>query len=180
MARKRMLPPEMFTSATVSSWPVQTRWTWAGMSCYLDDYGYGEDSPALVKAAVWPRDSNYTERKVKTDIDRIVAAGSLCRFVCCSKPQLHATSWSTWQKPSHPTPTRMCPCPTHSPDASRIHQEEFAKSSGAAPHSVVKASSEERSSGDESDDQPPSGSSDHAADKCPAPRFCIWHREQAS
>jgi hypothetical protein len=166
MARKRMLSPEMFTSATVCALPVPTRWTWAGMLCYLDDYGKGEDSPELVKAAVWPRDSGYTAKKVAVDIGRLVDVGALCRYECCGKPQIHAPSWSGWQKVSHPTDTKLCPCPLCEGLVSGIHRERFGSDSGAAPRSVVKENLDQRSSRDgEPSDPTPEGSDGLAAAK---------------
>ena len=153
MARKRMVSPEMFTSATVAGWPAATRWTWVGLLCYLDDFGLGEDSPSLIKAAVWPRDSSYTERKVRADIDKIVESGSACRFECCGKPILHIPTWTDWQKVAHPTATRFCPCPVHSRPAHELHMRD----SRTAPRNVVQENLEEGSSraGGPSDPPPP-------------------------
>ncbi len=125
MARKRMLSPEMYTSGTVATWPIPTRWTWGGLLCYLDDYGYGEDSPALVKAAIWPRDDTYTARKVAADLERITASGTLCRFVCCGRELMHAPGWDDWQNVPHAAKFRLCPCPLHD----RPAHEEHTKSS---------------------------------------------------
>ena len=153
MARKRMLSPEMFTSENVSSWPVATRWTWAGMLCYLDDTGRGKDNSALVKAVVWPLDEKYTSRKVEADLDLFVEAQSLCRYSCCRVAQLHAPTWPEWQRISHPTPTKLCPCPRHESDAHELHRKEsgrarecLPRSSGNIPPSVVEVSLDKSSS----------------------------------
>jgi hypothetical protein len=146
MARKRMLSPDMFTSETISSQPIPTRWTWAGLLTYLDDYGRGKDNAALVKAAVWPLDDAYTSKKVAADLDRLEQVGSLCRYTCCGSRQLHAPNWETFQKVSHKTDSKVCPCPEHD----RNLHEEHRRDSGDAPdlpgktlHSLVKSSSVE-------------------------------------
>jgi hypothetical protein len=123
MARKRMLSPEMFTSPTVSRLPVTARWTWAGLLCYLDDYGYGEDSAALIKAAVWPRDHLHNIKRVAADLDKITEEGSACRFTCCHLAQLHVPKWDSWQKVAHPGKFRFCPCPTHGGEDRELHTD---------------------------------------------------------
>lgn len=164
MARKRMVSPEMFTSETVASLPVPTRYTWVGLLCYLDDHGIGRNNAQLIKAAVWPLDDSYTARKVGSDVTRLVGTGMLCAYTCCGK-FFHAPNWGLWQKISHPTETKLCPCPEHFPDASRIHRRDsgatpelFESGSGAAPRNVVEVSSSQRSSSDDAADQTPSGS----------------------
>lgn len=178
MARKRMVDPAMFTSESVAALPVQTRWTWVGLLCYLDDTGRGKDNAALIKASVWPLDDNYTARKVTTDVDRLVSGGQLCRYTCCGGSFLHAPRWMEWQKISHPTATKLCPCAGHEPDAHRIHRSEsgippegFASGSGAALRNVVKGSSDQRSlSGP---DQADAGPCPHGVD---SPHLCALCR----
>lgn len=178
MARKRMVDPAMFTSETVASLPIPTRYTWVGLLCYLDDTGRGKDNAALVKASVWPLDDAYTARKVAADLAKLAEAGMICRFECCGARQLHAPAWSSWQKISHPTATKLCPCAAHEPKALRLHRSElgippegFARGSGAAPRNVVEVSSVEGSS---------SGSDQAAAGPCPhdapSPRSCALCR----
>ena len=122
MARKRMLSPTMFTSVTIGSLPVSTRWTWTGMLTYLDDFGRGKDHPSLIKAAVWPLDDNYTSRKVAADLDRLAEVGSICRYLCCQAKQLHAPKWETFQKVAHPTDSTCCPCPECDANLSAVHR----------------------------------------------------------
>jgi hypothetical protein len=153
MARKRMLSPEMFSSESVTSLPFEARWTWAGLLCYLDDTGRGRDSARAVRGSVYSTEPEVTVEAVAGHLDLIVQAGSLCRYVCCDGGQFHAPSWGAWQKPSHPTPTRLCPCPVHEPQAAELHSRELsgglAKSregSGSTLRNVVEVSSDECSS----------------------------------
>lgn len=156
MARKRMLSPEMFTSRSVNTWPVTARWTWAGLLCYLDDYGYGEDSAALVKASVWPLDDGYSVTDVAEDLRRFADTLSLCRFTCCDKPQMHSVKWKDWQAVAHPGKPRFCVCPTHSRNAHELHVK--ASRERHETLSLNEVSSSERSSSDDAADPTPSGS----------------------
>lgn len=128
MPRKRMLSPEFFSSGPVNRLPVTAMLTFAGLWCYLDDFGRGEDEAALIKAAVWPRRRAHTEKKVAWDIDAIVAEDLACRYEgdvinshgtvtspprACGQPLIHIPSWSEHQKISHPTPSKLMPCPIH-------------------------------------------------------------------
>lgn len=178
MARKRMVDPAMFTSETVAALPVPTRWTWLGLLCYFDDTGRGKDNPALIKASVWPLDDGYTARKVAADVERLIAGGQLCRYTCCGSSLLHAPRWNEWQRISHPTPTKLCPCAGHEPDVHRIHRSEtgtlpegFRSGSGAALHNVVEVSSDQRSSS--GPDQAGAGPCPHGVD---SPRLCALCR----
>jgi hypothetical protein len=128
MARKRMLSPEFFSSAPVNRLPIPAAMTFAGLWCYLDDFGRGEDDAALVKAVVWPRRRSQTEAKVARDLDLIVAESLLCRYVTPvihsqelvkipsrdhAERLIHSPSWPEHQKISHPTPSKFMPCPIH-------------------------------------------------------------------
>lgn len=148
-----MIDPAFFTSETIATLPVATRLTWIGIWTYADDHGHAKDNASLVKAAVWPLDDAYTAKKVGLDLDRLVDNGSLCRFECCGQKQLHIPTWLLWQKVSHPTETKLCPCPGHEPDAAQIHARDsrlppaaLTNPSGAILPSVVKDREEEVSS----------------------------------
>ena len=177
MARKRMVDPAMFTSESVASLPIATRYTWVGLLCYLDDTGRGKDNAALVKASVWPLDDSYTARKVAADLSRLVDEGMLCRYECCGSRQFHAPAWESWQKISHPTATKLCPCAGHEPKAERLHRSErgippegFASASGAAPRNVVEVNSGKGSSSGSG--QPDGGPCPHDAPSSASCAFC--------
>lgn len=169
MARKRMLSPEMFSSVSVCSWPIPTRWTWAGMLTYLDDYGYGEDSASMICSAVYPR-GDYTAKKLDGDLDRIEAAGTICRFVCCDKPQLHSVKWTEWQTVAHPGKFRFCPCPVHAATAHEEHLRDSRDPREDFNPNVVEVNSDQRSSSGE-----PTVPT-HPFAKCPDPRQHYKHR----
>lgn len=152
MARKRMLSPEMFSSESVTALPFEARWTWAGLLCYLDDTGRGRDSPRSVRGSVYSIEPEVTVEQVAGHLELIVANGSLCRYSCCGD-QFHAPAWGVWQKPSHPTPTRLCPCPVHEAAVHAVHVRELSgglasprEASGATLRNVVEVNSDECSS----------------------------------
>lgn len=143
MARKRMMSPEFFSSAPVNRLPIPAAMTFAGLWCYFDDYGRGEDDPALVRAAVWPRRKAQTEAKVAADLAAIAAEGLICRYESGGVPLIHSPSWDEHQKISHKTPSRLPPCEEHEPDeyATYLRQrgdgrDRFRNVSGIAPESL--------------------------------------------
>lgn len=140
MARKRMISPEFFTSGPVNRLSIPAMVTFAGLWCYLDDYGRGEDDPALVKATVWPRRRSQTDKHVARDLDSIAREGLLCRFVIADVRLIHIPSWNEHQKISHKTPSKLPPCPDHEPGEYAAYLRErgdgrdrFRKNSGVAP-----------------------------------------------
>lgn len=147
MARKRMLDPAFFTSGPVNKLPVTAMVTFAGLWCYFDDYGRGEDDPALVKAAVWPRRRSQTEAKVAADLDAIEAGHLICRYEVGGVSLMHSTSWDEHQKISHPTASKLPPCPRHESGLydfflreSGDGRDRFRNGSGNAPESFAKQS----------------------------------------
>jgi hypothetical protein len=123
MARKRMVSPELLTSLTVQSLPIRARYGFVALWMYVDDAGRGIDDARLLRAHTWPLDDIST-KAVGTDLDKMAAAGLVCRYTCGTKPLLHLPSWHEWQKPQHPTPSRSCPCPRHEPDITRLFHED--------------------------------------------------------
>ena len=113
MARKRMLSPDFFTSSTMNALPVEVTFTFAGIWCWADDYGRGENDEALVKAAVWPRRRKFTERVVRAHMDALIEAGVLCAYSVNGIDLVHVVSWNEHQKISHPTKSKIAPCRQH-------------------------------------------------------------------
>jgi len=117
MARKRMLSPNFFTSATMNDVSMQTMLTFAGIWCWADDDGRGEDDETLVKAAVWPRRRAVTEKKVRADMDLLAAKEVLCRYTVCDVRVIHVVAWTEHQSISHATVSKLPPCELHEPEA---------------------------------------------------------------
>lgn len=147
MARKRMLSPEFFLSRTLNDLPVQTMVTFAGIWCWADDFGRGEDDETLVKAAVWPRRRSMTEAKVRADMDALVGKSVLCQYAIEGHELIHVVNWREHQKISHPTKSKLPPCPEHEPEgwASFLMDDDpalakFRNNSGAAPENIRRVS----------------------------------------
>lgn len=119
-----MVKPDMRKSLTVSSWPIHVRWTFVGLIGYVDDEGRGLDELRLLKAELYPLDDDMTPKKIGTHLAALVDRGPLCRYSVDGVNYLHITTWTEHQKVSHPTPSRIPPCPTH---------DKLASDSGAAP-----------------------------------------------
>ncbi|MET4222813.1 hypothetical protein [Oerskovia enterophila] len=117
MARIRTIKPSMFSSLTVSAWPVPVRWTFAGLFTYLDDKGRGLDETRLIKAELYPLDDAMTAKKVEQHLAAIAGSGPLCRYELAGQRYIHVTSWREHQRINRPTPSRIPPCPIHEPDA---------------------------------------------------------------
>lgn len=113
MARIRTIKPSMFSSLTVCAWPIEVRWTFAGLFTYLDDKGRGLDEPRLVKAELWPLDDKVTARRVDEYLAAISESGPLCRYSVDGRRYMHITSWAEHQRVNRPTPSRIPQCPKH-------------------------------------------------------------------
>jgi hypothetical protein len=130
-----MLSPEFFSSGPVSRLPVTAMLTFAGLWCYFDDYGRGEDDADLVKAAVWPRRKTHTPKKVAADLDAIAAEELICRYEAARVRLMHSTTWDEHQKISHPTASKLPPCPKHEPELyDRFMGRSGAARNGSGPH----------------------------------------------
>lgn len=110
-----MVSPDLLTSLPVASLPVNTRYAFVALWMYLDDAGRGKDNTHLIRAHTWPLDEAYTPRKVKADLDRMEAAGLICRYEVDSSTYLHSPSWKEHQKINRPTESKLPPCPKHDP-----------------------------------------------------------------
>jgi hypothetical protein len=116
MARIRSIKPEMRTSITVSMWPREVRYFFILLWGYLDDYGRGVDDELLISSDCFPRDRDVSPEVVDGWLETIAEAGPLCRYEVDGRRYLHAPNWREHQKPSHPTRSKIPPCPDDEPD----------------------------------------------------------------
>jgi hypothetical protein len=135
MARIRSVKPELRTSLVVAEWPREVRYFWVLLWGYLDDHGRGVDDARLIKADCLPLDDDVTRHMVDEWIASIAKDGPLCRYDVAGKRYLHAPSWSEHQRPSHPSPSKIPPCPLH--EGSGDFPESLAKPSGDTPETLV-------------------------------------------
>lgn len=116
MARIRSIKPEVRRSRTVTEWSRDVRLAWIFLWCYLDDEGRGEDDLGLLKAELFPRDRDVTERKLDDWLWVIASKETdppLCRYTVDGMDFLHATHWLEHQKINRPQPSKIWPCPVH-------------------------------------------------------------------
>ncbi|MGY0062779.1 hypothetical protein ACWY4P_40640 [Streptomyces sp. LZ34] len=116
MARIRSIKPELRTSITVSMWPREVRYFFVLIWGYLDDYGRGVDDEMLIASDCFPRDRDITPERVDDWLELIADSGPLCRYEVDGRNYLHAPNWREHQKPSHPTRSKVPPCPEDEPD----------------------------------------------------------------
>ncbi|MEU0783468.1 hypothetical protein ABZ341_18080 [Streptomyces sp. NPDC006173] len=116
MARIRSIKPELRTSITVSLWPREVRYFFILIWGYLDDYGRGVDDELLIASDCFPRDRDVTPEIVDGWLEAISESGPLCRYEVDGRRFLHAPNWREHQKPSHPTRSKIPPCPDDEPD----------------------------------------------------------------
>ncbi|MGX1254116.1 hypothetical protein RKD48_006627 [Streptomyces ambofaciens] len=116
MARIRSIKPEMRTSITVSMWPREVRYFFILLWGYFDDYGRGVDDELLIASDCFPRDRDVTPERVDDWLELIAESGPLCRYEVDGRRYLHAPNWREHQKPSHPTRSKVPPCPDDEPD----------------------------------------------------------------
>jgi hypothetical protein len=116
MARIRSIKPELRTSITVSLWPREVRYFFILLWGYLDDYGRGVDDELLIASDCFPRDRDVTPEVVDGWLETISEAGPLCRYEVDGRRFLHAPNWREHQKPSHPTRSKIPPCPEDEPE----------------------------------------------------------------
>ncbi|MGH3382364.1 MAG: hypothetical protein ACRDP6_47310 [Actinoallomurus sp.] len=86
---------------------------------YLDDHGRGVDDLRLLKADLFPLDRDVTERKLDAWLELMAGTKddddlpALCRFESGGRRYLHAPKWTSHQRISHPTDSRIPACPVH-------------------------------------------------------------------
>lgn len=123
MARIRSIKPEMRTSITVSLWPREVRYFFILLWGYLDDFGRGVDDELLIASDCFPRDRDITPERVDDWLELIAESGPICRYEVDGRTYLHAPNWREHQKPSHPTRSKVPPCPDDEPDAYKAWRE---------------------------------------------------------
>lgn len=124
MARIRSIKPELRTSITVSTWPMDVRYFFVLLWGYLDDYGRGVDDELLISSDCFPRDRTVTPDVVDGWLELMADAGPLCRYEVDGRRYLHCPNWSEHQKPQHPAKPRIPPCPDDEPEPFKAWREE--------------------------------------------------------
>lgn len=116
MPRKRMLYPGFFGSDQMAQLSLAAVFTYEGIWCFADDRGRKVFNAAEVWAEVWlKRASEVQPADVEHYLGELVRGGQLCRYRVGGGDFLHVVAWDEHQKISHPTPSKLPPCPDHQP-----------------------------------------------------------------
>jgi len=111
VARIRSIKPDAFGSDTLSQVPRGVRWTFAGLWTYCDDEGRGRDNHRLIQAALYPLDSDVSLDVIADDLKQLESVGAICRYSADGRDYLHIPAWDEHQRVSHPTASKLPPCP---------------------------------------------------------------------
>lgn len=142
MARIRSVKPQLRTSLTAAEWPREVRYFWVLLWGYLDDHGRGVDDVRLIKADCFPLDDDLTRQDIDNWLDMMSKTAehgdddepAVCRYQVKGRRYLHAPKWTEHQRPQHPKPTEIPPCPHHDGgEPSGSSHEDLTKPSGE-PH----------------------------------------------
>jgi hypothetical protein len=115
--------------------------TFVRLWTHLDDDGRGVDNAKLWKGKLYPLHDDVTAALVEADLAALAALGLLIRYEADGRRYLSAKAeaWSKWQRPQHPTKSKLPP----PPDPSSNAHEPYAK----APVGGVGSGVGEESSG---------------------------------
>ncbi|QDK02840.1 hypothetical protein SEA_SQUIDDLY_90 [Gordonia phage Squiddly] len=116
MPRKRMLYPGFFGSDQMAQLSLAAAYTYEGIWCFADDRGRKLFNAAEVWAEVWlKRAADVQPGDVDQYLHELIRGGQLCRYRVGGGDFMHVVAWDEHQKISHPTASKLPPCPDHQP-----------------------------------------------------------------
>lgn len=111
-----MLHPGFFESQPMAEVEIAATLTFQGLWVFGDDRGRILDDVHSIWIKVWPhRLEQVSVDDVRRHLDGLVEGDQLCRYELGGGRFLHVISWDEHQKISHPTPSKLPPCPVHQP-----------------------------------------------------------------
>ncbi|MEB0201984.1 hypothetical protein QN354_09470 [Cryobacterium sp. 5I3] len=125
MTRKRDLLPEMFRNEDLLALSVQTRLTAIGLRLYADDHGRETATAALIKAALWPLDTDVTDATINGHLIELDDAGYLDLYQIGPRTYFQVVEWP---RVDHPAVSKIPEAPAR--DSSRTAREPFAAGEG--------------------------------------------------
>jgi hypothetical protein len=132
MRKKRDILPEMFRNEELLALPVATRLTAVGLRLYADDHGRESATPALIKAALWPLDTDVTDAVINEQLLELAYADYLVLYQVGPRTYFQVIEWP---RVDHPVESRIPPAPHANP-------------SGTDPDSIAAGERERRESGE--------------------------------
>ncbi len=166
MARRRLVDPRMWQSGHFKRLNFRQRILWIGLITLADDDGKLRGDPAVIKSEIFPFD-RVSLKVVDGDLQRFSEESLIQRYEVSSERYIHIVKWAQYQRPSHPTPSRI-PDPLP-PENSGGTPELLRNPSGSFPAqgSLGKDSKEQVSKGQDKD--LPAGSAAASAEASDSP-----------
>jgi hypothetical protein len=127
MARIRSIHPSACTSEKMAELSGDEERCFWRLQTHCDDEGRCEDHPRLIWAALFPLHADVSPDDVAVWLDALVEVGLLVRYVVGGKRYVQVERWHDFQKPKHPTPTKL-PSPDEGeavPRSTRVVGEGF-------------------------------------------------------
>ncbi len=135
MARIRSVHPNICESVSMTRVSARAERTFVRLWTYCDDEGRAKADRKLLKAALYPLHDDMTADEVQADIDELAAEGLIVLYRDVRGVDLLTVpSWSLYQKPQRPTPSKL----QQPPRASRKDTGALAESS-ANTHGTLHA-----------------------------------------
>ena len=124
MPRIRSIHPDTCDDEVVAELSAYAFRTWVLLWTHMDDKGRAVDSAKLWAGKLYPLNDKMTTERVEKDLAELAAAGLLVRYEVDGRRFLTAkpSSWAKWQKPQHPTPSKLPPPPVGS-DSGASHED---------------------------------------------------------
>lgn len=107
MARIRSIHPEACDSEKLAALSDSAERTFFRLLTHTDDEGRAEDRPKLLAAKLYPLHDGKSAETVDTDLADIESVGLLVRYSVEGRCYLAFPTFGDWQKPRHPTPSRL-------------------------------------------------------------------------
>lgn len=141
MARIRSIHPDACDSEKLAACSAEAERTFWRLLTHLDDEGRAEDRPRLLAAKLFPLLDEKDADAVTADLNELCAVGLMVRYVSSGKPYMVVPTFRDWQKPRHPTPSRLpgleqadppspADCGTTTADRRRTHAGEEGRGEG--------------------------------------------------
>jgi hypothetical protein len=109
MPRIRSVHPDICDDETLAEVSAYAERTYVRLWTHLDDKGRGIDNPKLWKGKLYPLHDDVTSERVERDLAELSDRGLLIRYEVDGKRYLcaKAEAWAKYQKPQHPTPSKL-------------------------------------------------------------------------
>jgi len=106
MARRRLIDPGVWCSGHFKRLNNRQRLLWIGLISMSDDEGKFKAEPAVIKSSVFPFD-HLSPKVIDADLQHIEEEGLIQRYEVDGDVYGRIVKWTKYQKPSHPTPSKI-------------------------------------------------------------------------